>query len=244
MTNFVIELSLPIERRLPPRETRVYDWVLYSETVNTPSIARLLANDQIRIEDLDGGVVGDYVSQWNQEPKLRATPYVFWVDSLGFFRMKAGDPTSDLDGVVIGPGSGGPVPPHGPTHVFNGTDPIPKIEVLEGAWSCTVTEQVGDAVFDNVANSVRQADASSTVTMPVVGLIINKPTATTCVIARSGEVTVTGPLVVGQEYYASTTPGQITTTVPSTTGQVAQYVGYAKNTNTLVVQLRDPVVRA
>lgn len=245
MTNYTIELSMPIDRKLPPRETRVYDWVLYSETVNNASISNLLEQDFIRIENLDDGTVGDYVSQWNQEPKLRLTPYVFWVDSLGFYRMKAGDPTMDLDGVVIGPGAGGPVPPHGSTHVFNGTDPIPKIEVLEGAWGCTVTEQVGDAVFENVANSVRQADANSTANMPVIGVIINKPTPTTCIIARSGEVTLAGPLAVGQEYYASsTTPGQLTILIPVLSGQIAQYVGYAKNTTTLVVQLGTPLVRA
>ena len=244
MTSYMIELSLPIGRRLPPRETRIYDWVLYDDTINTPTIALLLSQDKIRIENLDEGAVGDYVSQWDLEPKLRLTPYVFWVDTLGFFRMKSGDPTFDLDGVVIGPGAGGPVPPHGPTHVFTGTDPVPQIEVLEGLWSCTVTEQVGDAVFENVANAVRQSNASSTATMPIIGVIISKPTPVTCVIARSGEVIVPGPLTVGQEYYASTTPGQLTATPPTLSGQISQYVGYARNTTTLVVQLGVPTIKA
>jgi hypothetical protein len=157
--------------------------------------------------------------------------------------MKNGEPTFDTDGVVVGPGGG--IVPHGSTHVFNGTDPVPRIEILEGSWGCTVTEQVGDAVFENVSNSVRQANASSPATMPVIGIIIQKLSSTSCIIARSGEVTLPGPLVVGQEYYASpTVPGQLTTAVPTASGQVAQYVGYAKNTTTLVIQLRDPVVRA
>lgn len=243
LTGFIIALPDPVDSNLPAHDSRTY-LVNYDDLIIDERFLRILDSKQIRIEDLSG-ITGDYVSQWNQEPKLRLAPYTFWVDSLGFFRMKGGNPTFDLDGVVIGPGAGGPVPPHGSTHVFNGTDPIPKIEVLEGAWSCTVTEQVGNAVFESVANSVRQANASSTATMPVVGIIISKPTptATTCTIARSGEVTIAG-LTVGQEYYASTTPGQLTTTVPTATGHVAQYVGYAKNTNTLVVQLRNPVMRA
>jgi hypothetical protein len=155
--------------------------------------------------------------------------------------MKNGDALFDLDGYVIGPSA---VAAHGHTHVFTGTDPVPQIEVLEELWNCTVTEQVRDIVFDNVANGVRQANATSTATMPVVGVITSKPTPTTCIVARSGEVTGFAGLVVGQEYYASTTAGQISILVPLGSGQVAQYVGYAKNATTLVVQIRPPIVRA
>lgn len=239
-----VSLPAPASYNLRPRETKRFPYVEYDKFINDPRIADYLRKKAIYIEDLDAGAGGIFVSQWNLEPKLRLLPYVFWVDALGFFRMKSSDPTFDLDGVVIGPGAGGPVPPHGSTHIFTGTDPVPQIEVLEGLWSCTVTEQVGDAVFENVANSVRQSNASSTANMPVIGIIINKPTPTSCIIARSGEVAVFAGLTVGQEYYASTTPGQLTAVVPTTSGQVAQYVGYARNTTTLVVQLRDPLVRA
>ena len=238
-----ISLPNPVDDNLRPRQTKEYPYIECDKLLNDQRIVDLVNKDVILVECLDDAT-GDFVSQWNLEPKLRLTPYVFWVDALGFFRMKNSNPTFDLDGVVIGPGAGGPVPPHGPTHIFTGTDPVPQIEVLEGLWSCTVTEQVGDAVFENVANAVRQSNASSTATMPVIGIVISKPTPTTCVIARSGEVAVFAGLTVGQEYYASTTPGQLTTTIPTISGQVAQYVGYARNTTTLVVQLRDPLVRA
>ncbi len=243
MTNYLIELSEPIGKRLPPRETRIYDWVLYDDTVNTSSIAHLLAQDKIRIDNLDGGVTGDYVAQWNLEPKLRLLPYVFWVDALGFFRMKSSNPTFDLDGVVIGPGAGGPVPPHGPTHVFTGTDPVPQIEVLEGAWNCTVAESVLDAVFESVAGTVRKANASSTVKMPCVGVIVNKPTPTTCIIARSGEVTGFVGLTVDVPYFVGLTDGTIATTIPTGAGRVAQRVGYSKTSTTLVIELGTPTRR-
>ena len=238
-----VALPQPAGYNLRPRETKDFPFIECDKFVNDPRVDDYIRKKIITVECLDDAA-GNFVSQWNLEPKLRLSPYVFWVDALGFFRMKVGDPTFDLDGVVIGPGAGGPVPPHGATHVFTGTDPVPQIEVLEGSWSCTVTEQVGDAVFENVANSVRQSNASGTANMPVIGVIVSKPTPTTCIIARSGEVAVFVGLVVGQEYYASTTPGQLTTAVPTVTGQVAQYIGYARNTTTLVVQLRDPVVRA
>jgi len=240
-----VSLPAPAGYNLRPRETKEFPYLEYDKFINDPRVADYLRKRIIFITNLDADATADYVSQWNLEPKLRLLPYVFWVDALGFFRMSNGDPTFDLDGVVVGPGGGGPVTPHGPTHVFTGTDPIPQIEVLEGLWSCTVAEQVGDAVFENVASSVRQSNANNTATMPVIGIIISKPTPTTCVIARSGEVTLVGPLTVGQEYFASSTvPGQLTPTVPTLSGFVAQYVGYAKNTTTLVVQLGTPLVRA
>jgi len=239
-----VSLPAPASYNLRPRQTKTFPYVEYDKFVNDPRIADYIRKHTIYVENLDAVVVGDYVSQWNLEPKLRLLPYVFWVDALGFFRMNNGDPAFDLDGVVIGPGGGGPVPAHGTTHVFTGTDPVPQIEVLESLWSCTVAEQVGDAVFENVANSVRQSNANNVATMPVIGIITSKPTPTTCVIARSGEVTIAG-LTVGQEYYASATvPGQLTPTVPVFSGFVAQYVGYAKNNTTLVVQPGIPLVRA
>ncbi len=239
-----VSLPAPANYSLRPRETKHFPYVEYDKFVNDRRIADYLRKKVIYIENLDEAAAGNFVSQWNQEPKLRLQPYVLWVDSLGFLRMKSSDPTFDLDGVVIGPGGGGPVPPHGSTHTFLGTDPIPRIEVLEGSWTCTVAEQVGDVVFEAAANFARQANASSSATMPVIGAIIQKPTATTCVIARSGEVALYAGLVVGDEYFVSTVAGQLTNTLPVGSGQVVQYVGYARNTSTIVVQPRHPTTRA
>jgi len=244
MTNYVIELSLPIGRKILPRETKIYDWVQYDEVINVPTLYNLISKSKIIISNADASAADDFVSQWNQEPKLRLSPYVLWVDTLGFLRMKSGNPLSDLDGTVIGPGGGGPVAPHGPTHEFTGSDPIPRIEVLEGAWSCTVVEQIGDSVFESAANTVRQSSCASVAQMPSIGIVIQKPTPTTCVIARSGEVSVFSGLTVGEQYYVSKTAGQISTIITPTAGQVVQYVGYARNTTTLVVQLGLPTIKA
>ena len=240
-----VSLPKPATYNLKPRETKTFPYIEYDKFVNDPRIRDYLNKNVIRIDNLDEGEVGEYVSEWNQEPKLRLGTWTFWIDSTGSLRMVNGDPTGEFDGAIVGPGSGGVVPAHGHTHVFTATDPIPRIELLEGEWNCTVTEQVGDAVFESAANTARQANANSNATMPVIGIVIQKPTATTCIIARSGEVSAfAAPLIVGQEYYASTTPGQITTTVPTASGHVVQYIGYARNTSTLVVQMRAPTVRA
>lgn len=240
LVNYLLNVPGPIEVIFEARQILTFDFIEYDSVINDERISELMDEAKIFVEDLEPSLGGSFTDKWNLEPKLRLGPYVFWVDSLGKMRIKNGDPTSEFDGSEVGAGAVGP---HGPTHVFNGPDPVPNIEILEGAWSCTVTEQIGDAVFENVANSVRQANASSIANMPVIGIIIAKPTSTTCVIARSGEAAVAG-LTVGQEYYASTTPGQLTVVVPTAAGQVAQYVGYARNITTLVVQPREPVVRA
>lgn len=238
-----VSLPAPASYNLKPRETKYFPYVEYDRFINDRRIADYLKKQVIYIENLDdSGGAGAFVSQWDQEPKLRLQPYVFWVDTLGQLRMKNGDPTFDLDGVVIGPGGG--IVAHGGTHTFLGTDPIPEIEVLETEWNCTVTEAVRDVVYESAANTARQANASSSATMPAIGFILNKPTATACVIARSGEVDGFVGLSVGSTYYVDTTNGQIVTSPPTGSNRVVQRVGYAKTSTTLVVQLGEPTRRA
>jgi hypothetical protein len=236
-----VSLPSPADDNLRPRQTKVYPYIEYDKFVNDPRIADYLRKNVLRIENLDGEG-GDYVSQWNLEPKLRLTPYVFWVDAAGNFRMKNGDPTHDLDGVVIGPG--GSLIPHGTTHVFNGTDPVPEIEVLEVAWACPATVVVRDVVYQTGANSVDKALANVIATMPAVGVVRAKPTATTCIIARSGEVP--GYTLTADSYYfvSAAAAGAITATPPNTSGSVVQQVGYAKTTSDLVVELSRPLKKA
>jgi hypothetical protein len=80
--------------------------------------------------------------------------------------------------------------------------------------------------------------------MPVIGVILSKPTPTTCIIARSGEVSTFVGLVVGSNYFADTAAGLITLTPPVGTGRVVQQVGYAKTVTTLVIELKPLLVRA
>lgn len=239
-----VSLPAPASYNLRPRETKYFPYIECDKFVNDPRIADYLRKKVIYIEDLDEKSGGEYVSQWNLEPKLRLQPYTFWVDGAGFFRMKNGDPAFDFDGVVIGPGAGGPVPPHGATHTFLGTDPVPRIEVLEGDWTCTVGEAVRDVVYESGANFARQANATSSATMPAIGVVIQKPTGTDCVIARSGEVDGYAGLTVGATYFVDTTSGQLTTTPPTGANRVVQRVGYAKTTTILMVQLGEPARRA
>lgn len=235
-----IGMPNPIDDNIGPRETREYQYVEYDSLINDYRIRELVRKNVIRIVNLDDLV--DYVSQWNQEPKLRLGGYTYWVDALGQLRQKFGEPTHDLDGVVIGPGGG--VLPHGSTHVFDGSDPIPEIEVLETEWSCPATVSLRDTVYQTGASSVDKARANAAGTMPAVGVVRAKPTATTCIIARSGEVP--GFTLAADTYYyvSASTAGAITNIPPSTSGNLIQQVGYAKTTSVLVVELSRPLKKA
>lgn len=100
-----------------------------------------------------------------------------------------------------------------------------------------------EAVYASAANTADEADATTTATAPCIGFVSSKPTATSAVVQREGELGGFAGLTAGATYYLATTAGTITTTAPTTGGQVVQRVGYAKNTTTLVIELdRDMVV--
>ena len=103
LTQQPIPLSSPLDGILFSRTSRTFPHIEYDKTVNDVRYSALLRSQQVKIKSLDST---SYVSLWNQEPKLRLGGYVYWVDATGALRQKVGDPTFDLDGTVIGPGSG------------------------------------------------------------------------------------------------------------------------------------------
>lgn len=111
-------------------------------------------------------------------------------------------------------------------------------------FACTITELVGDAVYISASDTVAQADATTEATGPVVGFIVEKPTATTCRVVYGGLLTGLSGLVAGTKYYLRLTPGEITSTSPSNPGEVSQKVGIAKNATSLFIQIDPPVVIA
>lgn len=235
-----VGLPNPVDDNLGPRQTKDYQYVEYDKLTNDYRIRDLLTKNIIRIVNLDEVI--DYVSEWDQEPKLRLGGYTYWVDATGALRQKFGEPTHDLDGVIIGPG--GIVPAHGSTHVFDGADPIPQIELLETEWACPATVAIRDVVYQTGPDSVDKARANTTATMPSVGIVRAKPNPTTCIVGRSGEMT--GFTLTADNYYyvSATTAGAVTITPPSTSGNVIQQVGYAKTASILVVELSRPLKKA
>lgn len=235
-------LPIPISLALQPNQVRDFLYVEYDKLMNDRRFVELIDKDYIKIEPLEA-IAASFVSEWDKEPKLRLGTYVFWVDALAQLRMKPSDPTFDLDGVVIGPGGG--ITPHGSTHTFFGTDPVPNIEVLEGQWVCPTTVAVRDAVYQVSPGNVDKANATTTSTMPVIGVVLSKPTTTSCIIARSGELSGFSGLTGDRLYYASdAVPGGVTLIPPIGANRVVQQVGYSRNSSTLIVELGEMKKRA
>jgi hypothetical protein len=241
LTSARISLPDPLTYILKARELKEFEYIEYDTVVNIPDIARLQQKNYISIYSLDPAV-GGYDSAWNGPRKFHLGLYQLWMDAGGSLRTKNGDALFDLDGVVIGPGGGGG--PHGATHVFNGTDPIPNIETLEDLWICPAGVAIRDVVYEFGANNCDKANASTIATMPAIGVVMSKPTPTSCVVARSGEVAGFGVLTADVPYFVGTIAGTLTSSAPAGTGRVVQPVGYARNTDVLVVELGPYTVRA
>jgi hypothetical protein len=103
-----------------------------------------------------------------------------------------------------------------------------------------------DAVYISANDTVLKSDASATATSRIIGFA---PAAITA--ATEGAIQEDGVLkgvlsaaTAGDVYYLSTTPGTISTTVPTGTGQYVTRVGYAKNATDLQIQIQQVGRRA
>lgn len=110
--------------------------------------------------------------------------------------------------------------------------------------SCSISESVGDAVYLSAQNTVARANATTSVTAPVIGFIVEKPTASSCVVQTEGEFTYPSTLVAKTTYYLNTVSGAITSTPPSSTGNVIQELGTTLNTTKLLIKIRPAIIRS
>lgn len=121
--------------------------------------------------------------------------------------------------------------------VDSGTTPILS------TWVCTAGELVGDTVY-NLAGVARQANGGATGTMPVIGMILSKPTAISAIVVQAGLLSgVLGGLTPGAYYYADKVNGLITTTVPTAVGgwAVRQVIGHAQTATDFIID-RQPAI--
>lgn len=110
-----------------------------------------------------------------------------------------------------------------------------------GQYTCPGTVQVQDAVKISAPGEVDQADASSS--DRVVGFVVSKPSALSCVVQFSGEVGgFAGALVPNSRYYLSTVSGQVTPNLGTLIGgSWAHMIGVSKDINTLVTRFETPI---
>ena len=89
-------------------------------------------------------------------------------------------------------------------YVFNPfTGIFDAVETQDFDASCPVGAQVGHFVHVVGDNVVEVVDVDDLNTMPAVGLIVEKPTPTSCVVQTGGEVELAG-LLVGVTYIVGT----------------------------------------
>jgi len=153
--------------------------------------------------------------------------YVRW-DGLKFI-------TDETIQIVGPPGPQGPPGAEGPP----GT-PGASGGSIVGTYQCSTDVNVLDAVYLFNTDTVAQAEANSLDTVPVIGLVISKPTPTSAVVQYSGEIATFSGLIVDRSYYLSDTlPGGIVENAPVNTGSIVQYLGFAKDSNTFVIMLGE-----
>lgn len=102
-----------------------------------------------------------------------------------------------------------------------------------GFYTVAVSVVVGDVVYQSGVDQAAVADNANIATMPVLGIVIDKPTATTATVRYRGEVPLYVGLTPGKQFMAST--GAFAPAPPSTVGFFMHQVGTAINTTTLVL---------
>ena len=108
--------------------------------------------------------------------------------------------------------------------------------------ACPAGVGLNEAVAITSADTVDQADASNASARPAVGIVVSKPTSTSCIVRYAGELTGFVGLTPGATYYLDTSPGAITSTPPSNPGDIRQVVGTALDSTTLIVDIERDVV--
>lgn len=115
-----------------------------------------------------------------------------------------------------------------------------------GLYNCAAGIAVGDVVKCTSIDTVVAANATTLAGTTIAGIVVSKPTSTTCNVKYIGETgnIFAGGLTPGNEYRVARTDGGITdSTTGFTTGDTDLMVGFAKDTNTLVVRIGEPSVR-
>lgn len=126
----------------------------------------------------------------------------------------------------------------------SGSSTAPGDNVIENV-TCDATVAVGNVVRMNGTTAIN-ALANNTTNSKAIGVCISKTSATECNIQVTGSTTaVFGGLTPSENYFlSSTTPGALTTTPPSASGNVVIHIGRAYTSSQLVLQIGTQVRRS
>jgi len=133
------------------------------------------------------------------------------------------------------------VPSLGQVLTYSGADWAPATPAgstatsVDELFGCIVTVAVGDAVYVSAPSTVDRANANSALTAPAIGIVVSKPTGVTAVVRVSGTISGLAGLVAGRRYFLATSAGGLVTPPVDAGGNVAQVIGIATSTTTLMV---------
>lgn len=82
--------------------------------------------------------------------------------------------------------------------------------------------------------NVTRVDVTDSTKMPAIGVIVQKPTATTCLVQVSGQITSFSPVVAGSWYYVGTTSFPVA--APPSFPAIPQVIGLGLDTARLLLQ--------
>lgn len=110
-----------------------------------------------------------------------------------------------------------------------------------GPFSCPSGVSEGDFVYFTGSNSVDLADSTVLTKSPAVGVVVNKPTTTSCLLAHEGKIDLFSGLTPGSLYFLGVS-GAISSTAPSSVGEVVQRLGVAINVTSLLLTIFEEVI--
>jgi hypothetical protein len=110
-----------------------------------------------------------------------------------------------------------------------------------GYFNCTIDVLVGDLVYIDGPDSVEVSDRTIINTTPCVGIVIDKPAATSATVLFSGRCDIFAGLSPGSQYYLGPF-GALASSPPIENGEVFQKIGVAVNTTTLWVIIDPPII--
>ena len=108
---------------------------------------------------------------------------------------------------------------------------------------CDPALNIGNFVYISGDKTVAQADSSSLLTLPAIGMIIEKPTVNTCNIQMVGEAPLTrDPVLTPNTKYYIASNGEIKSSTEFLTPPLYfQLAGVANSTNKLILSLGLPL---
>ncbi len=120
----------------------------------------------------------------------------------------------------------------------------------EEVLSVTASENLSAGNLVNLWNDggtlkVRKADASGGFSKKCDGFVKDSvSTGQSVNVYFTGKITGLSGLTIGSRYWLSATPGGVTTTIPTTSGYIAQCVGKAISATEIVFEKGEPIERA